>query len=136
MPVSSLPIVDMLKMKMHYHQTRQGVLAQNVANAETPGYHARDLKALKFQKQFRDLHLKGLNVAQTSNGHIAGKPIRAAGPRFGIKIDTWETTPEGNSVVLEEEMMKSASNQLDYQAASDLYKKSLSAIRMSLRTPK
>ena len=133
---SELSIMNMLRTKMHYHQRRHGLLSQNVANAETPTYKARDLKELKFQKQFRDLHMRGLDNSQTHSGHIKGKPIVAQGPRFGVKIDTWETTPEGNSVVLEEEMMKSAQNQIDYQAATQLYQKTLGVMRIGIRSPR
>lgn len=136
MPTENLAIFGMLRKKMSYHQTRQGLLSQNVANAETSGYRARDLKALKFQKQFSDLHMRGLDNSITNANHIKGKPILAAGPRFGIKTDTWETTPEGNSVVLEEEMMKVAGNQIDYQAAASLYQKNMGIIRMGLRSPR
>ena len=43
MPISDIPILSMLRERMEWHQERQQVLAENVANADTPGYHARDL---------------------------------------------------------------------------------------------
>ena len=43
MTVSDLPLVAMLKTRMHWHQSRQKVLAENVSNADTPGFKPRDL---------------------------------------------------------------------------------------------
>ena len=37
MPISDVPILSMLRTKMHWHQERQRVLSENVANADTPG---------------------------------------------------------------------------------------------------
>ncbi len=46
--VSDLPLVAMLKTRMHWHQTRQKLLAENVSNADTPGFQPKDLKAPAF----------------------------------------------------------------------------------------
>ena len=48
MQFADLPLVGMLKQRMSWHQERQSVLAQNVANADTPNYRARDLKEPTF----------------------------------------------------------------------------------------
>ena len=44
MAVTDLPLFQALKSKMQWHQTRQVVLAENIANADTPGFEARDVK--------------------------------------------------------------------------------------------
>jgi flagellar basal-body rod protein FlgB len=44
----------------------------------------------------------------------------------------FEVTPSGNAVTLEDEMMKVTSNQLDYQAATTLYARSIKLIRTAL----
>jgi flagellar basal-body rod protein FlgB len=43
MPISDLPILSMLRTRMQWHQECQRLLAENVANAHTPNYRARDL---------------------------------------------------------------------------------------------
>ena len=45
MAVTDLPLVAMLKTRLHWHQTRQKLLAENVANADTPGFKPKELKA-------------------------------------------------------------------------------------------
>ena len=43
MPIPDIPILSMLRERMEWHQERQRILAENVANADTPNYHAKDL---------------------------------------------------------------------------------------------
>ena len=50
MSISVIPILSMLRTRMQWHQERQRVLAENVANAETPNYRARDLAPPTFEK--------------------------------------------------------------------------------------
>ena len=49
MPISDLPISSMLRTRMQWHQERQRLLAENVANADTPNYRARDLAPPEFR---------------------------------------------------------------------------------------
>src|SRR5215470_3806727 len=48
MPISDMPIFSMLRTKMQWHQERQRLLAENVANADTPKFTPRDLVPLNF----------------------------------------------------------------------------------------
>lgn len=79
---------------------RQTAVAQNVANADTPKYRAVDVSP------FSDvLDQTRLELAVTRNGHfdIKGIEIDATSVR---KADAWEVTHSGNSVSLEQEMIK------------------------------
>ncbi len=51
MAISDLPIFSMLRTRMNWHQERQRLLAENVANADTPGFRPRDLAPLDFGRQ-------------------------------------------------------------------------------------
>ena len=51
MPITDIPILSMLRERMEWHQERQRVLAENVANSDTPGYHARDLAPPDFSHE-------------------------------------------------------------------------------------
>ena len=48
MAISDIPIFSMLRTRMQWHQERQRVLAENVANADTPKFQPRDLTPLEF----------------------------------------------------------------------------------------
>lgn len=130
MAVTNLPLFQALKSKMQWHQTRQGVLAENIANADTPGYQAREVKAYSFEDHI-GRQAFGLATATTRAGHISAT-ISGTGPVKAEERDTFEITPSGNSVVLEEQMMKITQNQMDYQAATTLYTKGLGLIRKAL----
>ena len=128
MPVTDLPLFSMLKTRMYWLNERQKVLAENVANADTPGFRGHDLKQLDFHEALRATG--DVRLATTSPGHIAGSTGTSQFPmdnRGGF-----ETTPRGNAVVLEDEMMKVAQTQMDYQAATALYSRSLGLIKTAL----
>lgn len=131
MGIGGLPLFTALAEKMKWHQTRQGLLAENVANAETPGYRGRDLAAYGFEAHMRDVAGPRIATTTTSPAHIAAQQIASDG--FGKQtINSFELTPEGNGVTLEDEMMKVAANQMDYQTVTTLYTRSMRLLRTAL----
>ena len=124
MSLTDLPLVSMLKGRLQWHQARQKVLAENVANASTPGFKPRELA---------DPGAAGAAGAAASVGLDRTSPLHLASSvrsgTDGKNGQRFETRPSGNSVNLEDEMLKVASNQSDYQLAASLYQKSLSLLR-------
>lgn len=130
---SKHPLFAMLKNKMAWHQTRQKLLAQNVANADTPGYKPHDLKEPDFQKSLKMQTSMRITTHRTHANHLSGDPITEDAKGFKqFEKKGWEATPSGNSVVLEQEMMKVTQNQMDYQAATTLYSRALQLIKVSI----
>jgi flagellar basal-body rod protein FlgB len=125
MAISELPILSMLRTRMHWHQERQRLLAENVSNADTPQFQPRDLAPLSFESTRGRVGLSATNplhlVAGSGEAHFEDD-----------EQSLYETRPTGNSVSLEEEMMKVAANQMDYQAATTLYSKSLGLVKTAL----
>jgi flagellar basal-body rod protein FlgB len=129
MAISGLPIFSMLRTKMHWHQERQRLLAENVAHADTPFFKPRDLKEPEFGRPQASASAVGL--VRTNAAHIAGAGLTP--PKFRAdRPGGFETRPAGNAVSLEDEMLKVAANQMDYQQASTLYAKSLGLVRTAL----
>lgn len=126
MAVNDLPLVAMLKTRMHWHQSRQKLLAENVSNADTPGFQPKDLKAPVFRP---DGTASATTVAmeRTDPGHMAVGAER--GGEDPTAARRFETTPSGNAVSLEDEMLKVSQNQADYQLVASLYQKSLQMLR-------
>jgi flagellar basal-body rod protein FlgB len=126
--VSDLPLVAMLKTRMHWHQSRQKVLAENVSNADTPGFKPQDLEAPRFGPAGA---ARGgtIAVAQTAAGHLS--PNGAPLGEDPVGAQRFETRPSGNAVSLEDEMLKVAQNQSDFQLAASLYQKSLQMLRIA-----
>jgi flagellar basal-body rod protein FlgB len=131
MTISDLSLFQALKSKMHWHQTRQGVLAENVANADTPGYRGKDLEEFSFETALK-ARTTGLETNRTSARHLQGSMVRESGSAKADPRDGYEVTPDANSVVLEEQMMKVTENQMDYQTVASLYTKGLGLIRTAL----
>ena len=129
MPITDLPLFSMLRSRMQWHQERQRLLSENVANSDTPNYRPRDLAPLQFNRLTPTLTSIGLN--RTEVGHIASSeatPGQFQTSRFG----GYEVRPAGNAVNLEDEMIKVAANQMDYQAATTLYTRSLGLIKTAI----
>lgn len=133
MAITDIPIFSMLRTRLDWHQERQRVLAENVANSDTPGYRERDLVALKFDMgtQITATPVSTVALSRTESGHIAGLGLSNSPFRVERTANTG-VGPTGNSVNLEEEMMKVAANQMDFQAATALYTRSLNLIKTAL----
>jgi flagellar basal-body rod protein FlgB len=135
MAITDIPILSMLRTRLEWAQQRQRVLAENVANADTPRYRARDLAPLKFEAPGEagsaSASASTVALATTEPGHIGGLDLSRSQFRSEAK-DHYEVRPEGNAVDIEEEMMKVAANQMDYQAATAVYTHSLDLIKTAL----
>ena len=132
MALTDLRLFEALRTKMQWHQSRQSVLAENVANADTPGYRSSDLKALNFDATMK-LVSAGVGTAKTHPNHLS-LTARSGSPEFQEdRVKQFEVTPDGNGVSLEEQMMKVAANQMDYQAATTIYSRSLGLLRMAVK---
>ena len=138
MDLADIPLLAMLRSRLNYLSQRQEVIAQNVANADTPGFAPQELKPFSFQARVQAAGAGATAdpsaMAATEPGHMA--PPHAAGGRFqAVASRDSETTLDGNSVVLEEEMMKMGQARQDYDAAITFYQKSLSLIQIAIRPP-
>ncbi len=122
MSVPPLNLNDMLEAKMAYDAERQKVLAQNIASIDTPDYKAQDLVPLDF-KNVMAAHASKINMAVTSDAHMTGGNNYTQVFRSNVQHNTYERTPVGSTVVVEEQMMKVAQNATDYQLTTNLYKK-------------
>jgi flagellar basal-body rod protein FlgB len=133
MAITDIPILSMLRMRLEWSQARQKVLAENVANSDTPSYRAHDLTPLKFEApaQGSPATVSTVALSRTEDGHIAGFGSPTSPFRSQAKGD-YETRPTGNAVNLEDQMMKVAANNMDYQAATAVYTRSLRLIKTAL----
>lgn len=133
MDMADIPLFSMLKTRMSWLTQRQNVLSQNVANADTPRYTPSDLQALDFAKVMRREEAAASGVGQltaTNPMHFVTtrKPVLSK----EVTVREKETDPTGNSVSLEEEMIKVADTQSQYQAASNLYGKALTMMKAAI----
>ena len=99
MDLGDIKLFQALNARMSWLTDRQRVLAQNVANADTPNYMAGSKK--------------DDGLSRTQQARV-------------------ESSPTGNSVVLEEEMMKVSETVADYELMSNLYRKSVGLLKLAI----
>jgi flagellar basal-body rod protein FlgB len=132
MAINDLPGLSALRTRMQWHQERQRVLAENVANSDTPNFKPRDLVEPKFNNLGANASgaTGSLQMASTSASHIA--PAGATNNFEQNGKVGFETRPAGNAVNLEDEMLKVSSNQMDYAAVASLYTRSLHMLKTAI----
>ena len=131
MDLSQMTLFKMARQKMSWLGQRQAVLAQNIANADTPHYRSKELEALDFKRELKSL--PAVRMAATSGTHLSGTVVP---PEHRVEKDrlrdVYEVNPDGNSVVMEEQLIKVSETQVQYQLATNLYHKNLKMFRMAL----
>jgi flagellar basal-body rod protein FlgB len=130
MAMMGIGLFQALADKMRWHQVRQGILAENIANADTPGFIERDLNPFSFGDSLKSRAM--VTVAATSPMHFQATSGGGDGGDFDSQSAPFEITPSGNGVTLEDEMMKVAGNDMDYQMVTTLYTRSLDIIRTAI----
>lgn len=147
MDLQSLTLFNMANKKMDWLAQRQSVLAENIANNDTPNYISKDVAPVDFSKELartNSIHLATTNdkhistsgsnnvgLTVTNNKHLTGT---ARNNKFAVKEnrETFETTLDENGVTLEEEMAKIGEVQHDYDVSTTIYNKYMGMIRASL----
>jgi len=130
MNLPDMPLISLLRERMSWLHQRQDVLSQNVANADTPGYVARDLKAQDFSDLLSGQSRHGSALMATDPRHISMSSLNAS--RFEDEASADQANPNGNAVSLEEEMIKVSDTQAQFQAASNLYAKAMTMMKTAI----
>ncbi|MGR3761352.1 FlgB family protein [Roseobacteraceae bacterium NS-SX3] len=106
---------------------RQALVSQNIANADTPGYHAKDIKP------FTEIYAAGARhggMAATRASHLNG--AAGTGMDWAITSTKDNSDPNGNSVSLESEILKGVEVKRQHDRALAIYKSSMNILRTSL----
>lgn len=133
MDLASTPFFGMLRQRLDNLSERQRLISENIANASTPGYRARDIDTSGFERMLASSGSGGLQMARTSAMHMP-----AGGGSASAQVvtrDDSETTIDGNSVVLEEQMARAAETRMAFETGIALYQKGLELVRLAARAP-
>jgi flagellar basal-body rod protein FlgB len=122
---NKVTVLNMARAMAAHAATRQGLVAANVANADTPGYRPRDLPS--FAETMRGRAADDLALRRTRPGHL---PSRETAGAFRSVVVRGVTSPNGNSVSIEAEMMRAA----EVRQAHDLALAIRSALSGAVRT--
>ena len=115
------------KMAVHAGQ-RQALIAQNVANADTPGYYARDIPAFQDLVSTDTGGLQRATRARHMHGNPEGDQVYKAVTEKGLH------SPDGNSVSVETEMLKAVEVKRQHDRALAIYRSAMDLLRQTLRT--
>ena len=126
-----LSIFQALAKKMDWLSQRQNVLAQNIANADTPNYLPQEMKHGAFERLLAH-KLAPVAPRVTDPKHMVGRTPAERPSERKDQRRPFETAPSGNAVVLEEQLVKVAETQMDYQTMTNLYRKHMQMIRIAL----
>jgi len=125
MDLNGLTLFKQMESKLQWLSARQTVLSENIANADTPRYQARDLKP--FSEAMKGaMPLQRTNTSHILGGNASATPV-VAKERFAV-----ETSPDGNQISLEDQLTKVADTGMDYQMITNLYRKQVSMIKTAL----
>lgn len=135
--MSTLPnLMTGIGAEMKHLSERQRVIAQNLANSETPGFKAREVNAPDFSSLL-DLggstpHVGQPSVTITSGMAALGARQPKGSGNIVLDKDISETKPDGNNVTLEDQLLKMGQVQADFTAMTNLYRKQLSMLKTAL----
>ena len=119
---TDVPLLDLLDRRLGWLNARQGVLSQNVANADTPGYVPRDLPPFA-----RALSGAALAPVATDPMHLGS--TRSGPPSQALAS---ERAPDGNGVRLDEQLTRIADTDSAHELAITLYRKYLSLFHIAI----
>lgn len=124
-----IQLYDLAARKSTWLAARQAMLAGNVANANTPGYHAKDIAP------FADVLAKTqLELASTSGAHLTLAGTGTAGGAPGSdEANAFDVSETGNSVGVEGEMMKAGEVNRDYAMTTNIVKTFHAMLMASLK---
>jgi len=133
MDLNKLTLFGLMKGQLGWLGRRQEVLAQNVANADTPNFKPTDLQTFDFQDMVKRQQMQqGRGLTTTSPMHFAGARTQTSPFAEVQDAAPYETAPNGNAVVLEEQMAKLGETQIQHRLTSELYRKHIGMIKIAI----
>ena len=131
MDLSKLTMFRLMGRKLDWLNHRQTVLAQNIANSDTPNYQPQRMRDFTFQDAMRDTRTMAPRMTAVNHLPGTGRSEPVVMQREESR-EPYETAPAGNAVVLEEQMMQVADTAMDYNLVTNLYRKHIGMIKTAL----
>jgi flagellar basal-body rod protein FlgB len=135
MNFTDMPLFSMLHERMSWLNARQTLLSQNVANADAPGYGAQDLKPLDFEQMIKNATPGKFNTQMMVTDPRDIAPAAPSAQFESADSADTQANSTGNTVSLEEEMMKVSDTQAQYQTATNIYSKAIGMFRTAIGQP-
>ena len=130
MDLTQYGLMQTLARRLDWAGQRQSVIAQNIANADTPAYRAMDVEAFA-TVMARTGSAGTLQPARTQSGHLAGRGAEMDA-RIQAMMDTPEVSPSGNNVSLEQQLMELTDTAAQHRLALDLFRRHTAMFRIAI----
>ncbi|NDB83042.1 MAG: flagellar basal body rod protein FlgB [Alphaproteobacteria bacterium] len=112
---------------MYFLTSRQEIIAENIANANTPGQISKDIK---FPKNSETKRLKSVELKSTNTKHIEGSKSKL---KYRSYVDvTGDIKPNGNNIDLTNEAKKGSENRIKFDTALKAYKSGADLLRFAI----
>jgi flagellar basal-body rod protein FlgB len=154
MTTQNLTLLKAMVQKMGWLEERQKVIAQNIANADTPGYRPNDVTPIDFKSMLGKATsapslgsgLSGIGapaaasatsgLALTNAGHLNVGGVSSSTHKAQEKQEKnpYEIAPAGNAVVLEEQLLKMNETYTDHRFITNLYQKNIDMLKTAIRS--
>ena len=131
MDFDKITLFGAMKKRVAWLTQRQEVVSQNIANSDTPGYRAKDIKAFSF-KRVLGRETRQITMVRTQSDHLSGQVRRVRDFREVAVRKPYETSPADNSVIFEEQMMKLGETGMNHRLTTELYRKHLGMFRTAI----
>lgn len=126
------PILAGISQRMHNLADRQRVVAQNIANSETPGYKAREVSEPDFAALVGGSGMVAKPRVELTDRMKSLGAVQPMGSGLIFDKDITETKPDGNNVTLEDQLLKMGQIQADFAAMTNLYHKQMSLMKTAI----
>ncbi|MBX7199802.1 MAG: flagellar basal body rod protein FlgB [Rhodospirillaceae bacterium] len=133
MDLDNLKLFKLAMTRMDWATQRQRVLSQNISNADTPDYRPKDLNPVDFKQVLRGQMAAPVQVARTNPNHLKGTIQEQDKFRDISQRKTFEASPDGNQVVVEEQMQKVSDTRSAYDTAVTLMQANLKMLSIAIK---
>ncbi len=123
--LGDLKLLSIASALARHSAQRHQVVSENIANADTPGFKAKDLEP------FADAFTRATSQIRAENGGASNNFNSTVWRSLDVSSPGL-TSPNGNTVSLEDQMVRSVQAQGDHDAAVTIYKKTIDILRLSL----
>ncbi len=132
MDMNKMPVFKMAQVRMEWAAQRHRIITQNVTNLNTPDYRPQDIKPLDFKDMARRAAAQPVKVAMTDPAHQPGTVDPDTTHRGAPDRRTFETSLDGNTAVLEEQMHKLGESRSKFMMAASLFERNLAILKTAL----
>lgn len=125
---SQIPLFQLAERRLAWADARQRLLAQNIANIDTPHWTGRDVAPFAASLRGHGANGSDLVMARTAEGHLVPKASATGAGR----TPAGERAPDGNSVSLDDQLTRIAETESAHELTADLYRKYIGMFRTAL----